>query len=255
VLKPDKEFAWTAGPASARVSDPALMAALALLSVLPDFPFRHKPPPLDPNSFTALTDVLGSGTAEVRAAVACALGRFPPSPAVIPALGKAVRDPDATVRAAALKAVHDIADRMAFAPPETFKAALDDESAGVRYWAAGALGHIALGVDPYLPALFEHAEHDPDRDVRMVCALEIQDFIKPTAVTPAIVPILTRALDNPESNVRCAACGLLARLGPASVSTIPRLRALAKSANRNLRESAERALLKLSGPSGPNGVN
>jgi HEAT repeat protein len=228
ILTPDEELWWTTGPGSSGGNDPALASARALLRVLPRFGFSDKAPPIDPKSFRALTEVLGSGTPEVRATVAYALGRFQPTPAVVPVLGEAVRDPDATVRAAALKALHDIGDRMPFVPPETFKAALEDESPGVRYWAAGALGHIRLGVDPYIPELLEHAEHDPDRDVRDVCAFEIQEFIRPTAVTPTVVPVLIKALDSPAQNVRCAACGLLAKLGPASTSAIPQLIRLLK---------------------------
>jgi len=216
------------------------MAAQALLSLLPNSPFSHEPPPVDPKSFSALTEVLRSGTPEVRATVACALGRFQPTPAVVPVLGEAVRDADSTVRAGALKALHDVGDRMPFAPPETFKAALEDESPGVRYWAAGALGHIRLGLDPYIPILLQHAEHDADGDVRSVCALEIQEFIKPPAVTPAVVPVLTNALDSPAQNVRCAACGLLAKLGPASAPAIPRLIRLLEESDGNQVDLSER---------------
>jgi HEAT repeat protein len=244
-LTPDDELWWTAGPGSTDGNDPALAAALSLLRVLPSFafvsrappieeakvlddafpsfPLVSRAPPIDPETFAALAEALRSGTSQVRAAVAYALGRFQPSPTLIPALGEAVRDPDATVRTAALKALHDLGDRMPFAPPETFAAALEDERPAVRYWAAAALGHVGLGVDAYIPGLLRHAETDADRDVRNVCAVEVCDFIKPTAVTPAVVPVLTKALESPDQDVRCAACGLLARLGPSSAPAIPRL--------------------------------
>jgi HEAT repeat protein len=245
MLTPDEERWWSAGPGSEEGKDPARRAALALLRILPMVGFSDQAPAIDPKSFRLLTEVLGSGTPEVRALVAYALGRFPPAPEVVPVLGEAVRDPDATVRSAALKALHDLGDRMPFAPPESLQAALEDESPRVRYWAGGALGHIRLGLDPYIPGLLQHAEKDGDRDVRNVCAFELQDFIKPPAVTPAVVPVLTEALESPAQNVRCAACGLLARLGPASTAAIPRLRELAKSADKTLRNAAEQALTKL----------
>jgi HEAT repeat protein len=220
-LTPDQTAWWRA--ASAEGKDPALSAALALLRILPGSPFMSGAPPLAPESFTALTGALRSGTPEVRAAVAYALGRFQPTPAFVPVLSEAARDPDAAVRAAALRALHDIADRMPFAPPETLKAALEDESPGVRYWAAGALGHIQLGLDPYIPALLRHAEHDPHQAVRGVSLGEIQNMVRATAVTPAAVPALIKALDSPDLDVRCAACGLLAKLGSAASPAIPRL--------------------------------
>jgi HEAT repeat protein len=245
VLTPDQELWWTAGPGSLDGKEPALMAGLALLKIVPDSELTSAAQAIDPQSFATLTAVLGSGTPDVRAVVAYVLGRIEPTPAVMPALGKAVRDPEPTVRAAALKALHDIADRMPFEPPKTFKAALEDASPTVRYWAAGALGHIRLGLDPYIPALLEHAEHDPDQDVRAICAYELQDFVRPSAVTSAVVPVLTRALESPAQTVQSAACGLLAKLGTASAPAIPRLRALAKSSVRTVRESARQALTKL----------
>ncbi len=212
--------------------------------VLPAFPCQDAPP-IEAASLEALAEVLRSGTPEVRATVAYALGRFRPTPAVVPVLGGAVRDPDAAVRAAALKALHDIADRMPFAPPETLKAALEDDAPAVRYWAAGALGHIQLGLGPYLVELLRLAEHDPDPQVRAVCVHEIKDMVRPTAVTPAVVSVLTRALDRPDPSVRRAALALLARLGPATAPAIPRLRELAKGPDPDLKEAARRVLRDL----------
>ena len=136
-------------------------------------------------------------------------------------LGEAVGDPNAAVRAAALRALHDIGDTMPFVPPETVGIALEDESPLVRYWAAGALGHAGLGIDPYVPGLLRHAEHDTEGDVRSVCAAVLWDSIKPPAVTSSVVPVLTRALDSSDRSVRWAACGLLAKLGPVSAPAIP----------------------------------
>jgi HEAT repeat protein len=244
ILTPDDQAWWSSGPGSANREEPALTVALALLRALPAFPC-HNAPPIEAASLEALAEALRSGTPQVRAIVAYALGRFRPTPAVVPMLGRAVRDPDAAVRAAALKAIHDIADRMPFAPPETLKAALEDDAPAVRYWAAGALGHIQLGLSPYIAELLRLAEHDPDREVRAICVLEIMRMVRPTAVTPAVVPVLTRAFDRPDPSVRRAALALLARLGPATSSAIPRLRELAKRPDPDLKEVARRALREL----------
>jgi HEAT repeat protein len=209
--------------------DPALAAARAILNILPENALRLKPSvSIDSDSLSALAKVLHSGDPQVRAAVALALGRFRPNPAVIPVLGDAVRDPDAAVRAAALKALHDIGDSMPFVPPGTVGAALADQSPQVRYWAAGALGHAGLGIDAFVPELVRRAEHDPDAEVRAVCAFELQEFLRPPAVTPRVVPVLIEALDCPDERVRRAACGLLARFGPASASAVPALIRLAR---------------------------
>jgi HEAT repeat protein len=221
---PDDERWWRLGPGSSDGKDPALAAARTILRILPIRIFDSGTAArLDPASFARMKDLLNSGPPEIRAAVAYALGRFRPDPAYIPVLGEAIRDPVPTVRAAALKGLHDLADRMEFAPPETVKAALEDESLGVRYWAAGALGHTQLGLDPYIPILIRHAEHDPDAEVRGVCAMEIREMVRRKAVSPAVVPVLTAALGNSSPEVRCAACALLGRLGRDSAPAIPEL--------------------------------
>jgi HEAT repeat protein len=244
ILTPDDWNWWSSGPGSANRNEPALTAALTLLRILPGFPC-YSAPPIEAASLDAMAEALRSGTPEVRASVAYALGRLQPTPAFVPLLGGAVRDSDAAVRAAALKALHDIADRMRFAPPETIRAALEDRAPAVRYWAAGALGHIQLGLGPYIAELLRLAEFDPDSAVRAVCVHEVEDMTRPTAATPAVVPVLTLALDRPDRGVRRAACALLARLGPASAPAIPRLRELANSPDPDLKDAARQALVRL----------
>jgi HEAT repeat protein len=195
---------------------------------LPAFGFNQPAPALQPDSLAAMKEGLKTAGPDVRAAIAYALGRFQPDPAFVPALAAAIRDPVSTVRAAALKGLHDLADGMPFVPPQEFKAALDDSSPGVRYWAAGALGHVQRGLDPYVPIMIQHAEHDPDRRVREVCVSEIRDMVRPKAVSAAMVPILTKALESPVQEVRCAACGLLGRLGQTATPAIPALLRLLK---------------------------
>jgi HEAT repeat protein len=203
--------------------DPALAAAWALLWVSPEFPFEslRTRPPLDTATLSVLTDVLRSGTPRVRATVAAALGRFVPTPAVVPILGEAVRDQEAAVRASALRALHDIGDTMPFTPPPSVHDAFDDESPVVRYWAAGAVGHAWRGIDPFVPILLRVAEQDPDAQVREVCASEVRYMIRPPGVTPAVIPALSQALDGPNLDVRWAACGLLSRFGPAAATAVP----------------------------------
>ena len=70
-------------------------------------------------------------------------------------------------------------------------------------------------------------------------------MVRPTAVTPAIVPVVTRALDRPDPSVRRAALAFLTKLGPATAPTIARLRELAQSPDPDLKEAAREALRKL----------
>jgi HEAT repeat protein len=212
-------------------TDPVLAASSALLRITPGSPFViQRAPPIDPESFSTLAKLLPSATPPVRANIAKVLGRFETRPEMVPILATAVRDPDAAVRAAALQALHDIGDRMPFVPPETVKAALEDASPRVRFWAAAAVGHAGRGIDPYITVLLRHAEHDPDSEVRSVCADELENSIKAAALTSAVVPVLTRALESPDVQVRFAVCGLLGRMGRASEPAIPAIIRLLKQA-------------------------
>jgi len=217
--------------------DPVLAAAQTLLKIMPAWHVAKPRPVVDAESFAALAKVLKSGRPEVRATVAAVLGRCEPRPEAVAVLGESVQDPDATVRTAALRALHDIGDRMPFVPPQTLHAALEDESSQVRFWAAGALGHAGRGIDPFLPALIRHAEQDADPEVREVCADEIGAYIKPAAVTTAVVPALIEALASPAQRMRCASCGMLGRFGPTAAPAIP---AVIRVLERGLHKPNER---------------
>ena len=233
-LKADKQFAWTEGPGPEDAEDAAVSAVRALQAILPGSAFDRSRPMIDTESFAILSALLSSGSPRIRAGVALCLGRLKPEAPFVPVLSRAVSDKDELVRAAALKALHDIADLLPFTPLEDFHQALEDSSPGVRYWAAGALGHIQLGLDPFIPALLRHAEHDPDAEVRDVCAAEIENFIRPTAVSSNVVPTLTEALSSPSDKVRFAACALLGRLGATAQSAIPVLLGWLKESDSQL---------------------
>jgi HEAT repeat protein len=202
--------------------DPVLAAGRALLQI-PKEIHRPSDPALtiDPSSLATLAKVLQSGSPEVRAVVAAVLGRFDPTVPVVPVLVASVRDPDEKVRAAALQSLEAVGNKLNFVPPKAVVEALEDESPNVRYWAAGALGHAGRGLDPYIPALIRHAEHDEGENVRYVCAMEILWSIKPPAVTSAVIPLLSKALESPNGDLRCAACSLLAEFGRESAPVIP----------------------------------
>jgi HEAT repeat protein len=233
------------GPTGAEGPDPALAAAQAILQITPQraLPRAQPRPPIDPRMVPQLAKILSGndGASAVRASVASTLGRFRPTPAIVSVLGSSAGDSDPAVRAAALWALHDIGDEMPFVPPATVGAALEDQSPQVRLAAAAALGHAGRGIDPFIPRLLHHAEHDADPEVRSVCSDEIEDWIKAAAVTTAVIPILTEALDSRDRRVPIAACTMLARLGPASAPAIPALIRLLRQRGKDAQDDAHRA--------------
>jgi HEAT repeat protein len=237
------DLALAASPTSGAPHDPKLAAARALLQAAPERYFNG--PPLDGRSLAALARALRSGRPDVRETIATVLGRMVPTPALVPPLAEAVRDPLPAVRAAALKSLDQLGRKVPFAPPEAVRAALEDEAPKVRFWAAGTIGHAGREIDPFLPRLLWHAEHDPDADVRAACAEAVRDHIKGDAVTPAVVPRLIEALGSPDPQVVTAACGLLGRIGPAARSAIPRLRQCEQHGPKEVQGAAQQAVAAL----------
>jgi HEAT repeat protein len=58
----------------------------------------------------------------------------------------------------------------------------------------------------------------------------LENSIKAAAVTSAVVPVLTRALESQDVQLRFAVCGLLGRIGRASEPAIPAIIRLLKQA-------------------------
>ncbi len=190
----------------------------------------------------SLIEILKSGNARQRATAATALGMFPPDPglkrlpeivpaepALLVALGESVRDGDAKVRAAALHSLHDVGMKTNFAAsPElsaTLARALDDPSPEVRTQAAAAIAHSGPFLDPFYPELIRHADHDPDRGVREMCAgvVTLQSGPRQPQVTKAMIPVLIEALSTRERQLRYSACRVLKDFGPDASAAIPAL--------------------------------
>ena len=198
----------------------------------------------------ALAKVLRSGsTPQQRVAAAKALGNFPidpyfqgpgwqlgqplhevhADPLQIAALTAALGDAETPVRAAALRAFHDVGMKTRFAASDELNAAmakaLDDPAPEVRFQAAAAIHHYGDVADPFFPALVRHGEHDPNEDVRSMCcsAICLNSGGLPARVTKGIIPILNAALASDEGGVRWAACRMLRRFGPDARPAIPAL--------------------------------
>ena len=123
-------------------------------------------------------------------------------------------DPDATVRAAAVKAlgIHGTVDDVKIIIPR-----LDDEVAFVRWEAAKALGriHSPIAIRPLLRTVREKrglrggldSGGDQDVDVRQACAAALGQY-----ASPAVFDGLVAALDDSDFGVAHAARGSLTTL-------------------------------------------
>ncbi len=190
----------------------------------------------------SLIKILKSGNDRQRATAAMALGMFPPDPwlkrlpEIVPAepapliaLGESAKDGDAKVRAAALRSLHDVGMKTNFtASPElsaTLARALDDPSPEVRTQAAAAIAHSGPILDQFYPELIRHADHDPDKGVRDMCAavVSLQSGPRQPQVTRAMIPVLIDALSTRESQLRHSVCRVLVDFGPDASSAIPAL--------------------------------
>ncbi len=138
------------------------------------------------------------------------------------AVTNSIQDRDESVRVASIRVLGDIGLKSPIAAPKVLAAALDDESPDVRAGAAGALAHVGLGIDSFIPAMVRHAEKDPQARVREACVVALQE-LGPPAITTAAVPHLIAALDSRVANVRIAAAIVLERLGPPAQAAIPAL--------------------------------
>ncbi len=195
----------------------------------------------------ALTGILKDPEAQVRGAAATALGiivgtaarpasgrdsskaaqktgtpasSIDPEP-VTTALFDLVGDPDTTVRQAALTAIRQVASKRQGQPPPALFAAIEDESATTRATAISTLVTFSSGLDPLIPALLRHLEHD-EPPVRDACSQALRE-IRPAALTSAVIPALIGGLESPERDVRLYLASLLGRMSPDPRTAVPAL--------------------------------
>jgi len=157
----------------------------------------------------ALIDALGDENSETRNEVLFALGAIgPAAEAAVPAITKALRDPDMNVRYAACYALSQIGP-----------AALPAESE-----LAANLG----GADQFLATA-------------SACALaRIHPDCAQTA--PKSVPVLIKALAEPDAMSRRYAAEALRCLGPLAKAAVPALEKAAEDPNEDVRAAASQAL-------------
>jgi HEAT repeat protein len=147
-------------------------------------------------------------TLAVIAVLGCGAGKEEPVQVRIPALIKALGDPDAGVRGRAAAELGRIGPEARDAVPALI-AALGEANADVRASAAEALGEIG-----------------PQEE--------------------EVVPALIAALDDPENFVRASAAWALGNIGPKAKQAAPKLKRLAeKDPDESVRHDAREAIEKI----------
>jgi HEAT repeat protein len=156
----------------------------------------------------------------------------------LPALEAGMRDPDVRARRAAIDAVELLGERAAPAVP-ALRRALSDPDRFVRWAAARTLGRV--GVEHAAVAVPDLARlsADPDLDVRQV-AMTVLERFGPAA--RAAVPDLTRAAAGGEGTVRVVAMHALEAIGPEARSAIPTLTAALDARDARVLIAASHAL-------------
>lgn len=140
-------------------------------------------------------------------------------PASVPALARALRDPDPEMR-------RDVA------------VALDVVGGG---WWHFPDGGPKLDLRPALPALLS-ALQDPDAGVRAWVAQDISDI---GAAAATAVPRLRVMLSSPDAGSRGTACNALGAIGAAARAALPDLRRALEDASPEVRQSARGAIARI----------
>ena len=104
-------------------------------------------------------------------------------------------------------------------PTTALLGALDDPSAGVRYWAASHLGAIGPTADRALPRLKELKADQEFPAVQMAAAFALCRIDK----VEDHLQLLTARLDYPERGMACSAAEFLGRLGADGQAAVPAL--------------------------------
>jgi len=118
---------------------------------------------LDPDDFESLSDTaLHDEDPDNRIVAAWLLGSLEDEP-VIPVLAKVLNDPDPEVRLAAVESLSDLEDLEENPPLDLLEVALNDDDPEVRFEALSIVTDLE---GPEIEPLVAKALDDPDEDVR-----------------------------------------------------------------------------------------
>jgi HEAT repeat protein len=179
---------------------------------------------------------------EVRAKAAAMIARIgPPAKAAVPALIKALGDDDPATRSEVLMALGAIGPDAQAAVPAVIKA-LHDPEVSVRYAACYALGKIGPAALPAEGDLQNELSAE-DPFLRVASAWALARIHPECAVTAAkSVPVLVKALGEPNVTTRLEAAESLGCLGPLAKDAIPALNKAKEDRDPAVREAAAEAL-------------
>ena len=180
---------------------------------------------------TALIGSLKDPEAEVRIAAARALeyvasangpARVIDFESIFVALSGMLGDRQTAVHIAVLNALASTARKVALAPPDALAADLVDDSPDVRAAAVKSLSCFQVGLDRWMPKIFEVLEREADPRRRKT-SLNALIQVRPPMFSTQALPALVAGLSSRYREVQhCAAC-LIGMLGPNSAAAIPDL--------------------------------
>ena len=180
---------------------------------------------------TALIGSLKDPEVEVRIAAARALNyvasasgpaRMIDYDGIFGALSGMLGDRQAAVHLAVLEALASTARRVALSPPDALAAELVDESPDVRAAAVKSFSCFQVGLDRWMPRIFEVLERETDPGARKTAVNALIQVRSPMVSTLAL-PALVAGLSSRYREVQYGAVYLIGTLGSDSVVAIPDL--------------------------------
>lgn len=242
---PEKPAGETANPGTDEFSE-----LVAILSSNNNTERKAAADALAANGKAAVPDLakaLESDNAPTRAAAAYALNKMgPDAKAATPTLLEVIKKDDELVRALALSTLTQVGVKNDILL-NVLIASVQSESGLVKDIAAESL--VNIGSDA-VPALGNLLKNDAVDNLTKATVARLIGNINQTnqignETVRSIIPILTKTLDNGDSNVRKAAAEALGDFGPLADVAIPALSRSLSGANDSLAQSIIGSLLKI----------
>jgi len=184
---------------------------------------------------------------QMRSEVAMIIARIgTPAKAAVPALVKSLDDEDPQTRSEVLFALAAIGPDAAASVPAVSKL-LDDPEASVRYGACFALGKMGPAAMPAKAAVVKKLSSD-DPFLAMAAAWALAQIHPECGETAGkSVPILIKALAEPDVTTRVEAARALECLGPLAKPAVPALSKALGDESEEVRKAAAEALQAIAG--------